>query len=164
MTSTDPEYVRQLQNANAGLSMQLETARQELKNVYRERAHLVALLAALYPASLSYSDPDTPGWPVVTVLTRSQEQLSWHIAPEDVDLFGHLDPNAPAFVWDGHSTDEKYERLRRETQSTAMARHSVMASFAAEDDAKTPQDDAEAPQPRRGPGRPRKSAQSRKEG
>lgn len=83
-------------------------------DIYRERAHLVAHLAARHPAVLAYSDPAEPEWPVVTIDTPAG-QLTWHISPEDADLFGHV-PVVPAddplAQWDGHTTDEKYARLR----------------------------------------------------
>lgn len=83
-------------------------------DVYTERAHLAAYLAAQHPAVLAYSDPDEPEWPVLTVSTPVG-QMSWHIAPADVGLFVHV-PLVPAddprAAWDGHTTEQKYERLR----------------------------------------------------
>jgi hypothetical protein len=81
--------------------------------IYRERAHLVALLSTIFPAELSHSDPSAPDWPVLH-LTTPAGQATWHISPEDVDLFGHLDllpAGAASVAWDGHTTEEKYERL-----------------------------------------------------
>jgi hypothetical protein len=98
------------------LELQLATAQQELKAVYRERAHLVAALAALMPGTLSYADPSTPEWAVLTLDGGGEgEQLSWHIAPEDLDLFPHMPVTEEGLAWDGHSTEEKYERLRAMT-------------------------------------------------
>lgn len=92
-------------------------------SVYRERAHLVALLAAQYPAVLVYgADPDEPEWPVLFV-DLPTGQASWHISPDDLDLFAHVgprrasDPDAPQ--WDGHTTAEKYERIDRLTAEVA---------------------------------------------
>lgn len=98
--------------AYCDLQLELDTAQQELKNVYRERAHLVAILAAFVPATLSYTDPSTPDWPVLTLDGGEGGQLSWHIAPDDIDLFPHIPITEEGFAWDGHSTEEKYERLR----------------------------------------------------
>ncbi|MFB4276053.1 hypothetical protein ACBJ59_12215 [Nonomuraea sp. MTCD27] len=81
--------------------------------IYRERAHLVAYLATKFPAAIAYSDPDEPDWPVIYI-TTPHGQMSWHVAPDDLDLFPHvpmLEVDAGP-VWDGHTTDEKYERLR----------------------------------------------------
>ncbi|WP_055563643.1 hypothetical protein [Streptomyces atriruber] len=86
-----------------------------LDGVYRERARLVALLAALYPSTLVLgADPEEPDWAVLFI-TLPTGQASWHIAADDLSLFHHVDlddantPGAPE--WDGHSTAEKYERI-----------------------------------------------------
>lgn len=101
--------------SEAPLELQLATAREELRSVYRERAHLLAFLSAMTPGALAYTDPDTPEWPVLTIDGGPGDQMSWHIAPDDLDLFAHMPADAPAIAWDGHSTEEKYERLRTMT-------------------------------------------------
>lgn len=85
--------------------------------VYRERAALVAHLASMLPAVLVHgADASEPEWPVCFVRLPTG-QVSWHIAPADLDLFDHVpavhasSPAAPK--WDGHSTDEKYQRLAK---------------------------------------------------
>jgi hypothetical protein len=85
-------------------------------SVYRERARLVAHLAAIYPSAMDYSDPSEPDWAVVIIKT-SEGQMSWHIAPDDIDLFDHVDRSM--WTWDGHSTEQKYERLARLTRIEA---------------------------------------------
>lgn len=81
--------------------------------VYRERAHLIAHLATQFPAVLAYDDPNEPDWPVIYI-TTPHGQLSWHIAPDDLDLFGHVKwTGGGTPLWDGHTTAEKYERLHR---------------------------------------------------
>lgn len=82
-------------------------------DVYRERAHLVAHLASIYPSTIGPHDPNWPEWSVVIVETP-QGQMSWHVAPADLGLFRHVRPSE-ANTWDGHSTEEKYARLRRLT-------------------------------------------------
>lgn len=135
------------------LELQLQTAEQALTNAYRERAHLVAFMTALYPASLAYSDPDTPGWAVVTIdLGAPGEQMSWHIAPDDLDVFEHLirDDQEPGFVWDGHSTEEKYERLRARTAAVWQARFApqdVETRAAADEPQEHPQEPQEPQEP-----------------
>lgn len=87
-----------------------------MDDVYRERARLVAHLAALYPAHAGFNDPADPEWMVVTVETP-QGQMSWHVAPGDQGLFNHVRRTKPTDrPWDGHSTPEKYDRLSRLTQ------------------------------------------------
>ncbi|MEU4947694.1 hypothetical protein [Streptomyces lavendulae] len=86
-----------------------------LDAAYRERAHLVAHLASLYPSQIAYADPEAPDWAVVTVEAPTG-QMSWHVAPRDMDLFEHVErQNGLVLPWDGHSTEEKYERLRQLT-------------------------------------------------
>lgn len=91
------------------------TPEQQIDAAYRERAHLVAYLAALHPSHIGHTDPNAPGWAVVTVEAPGG-QMSWHIAERDMDLFTHVEPtNRICRGWDGHTADEKYERLRRLT-------------------------------------------------
>lgn len=90
--------------------------------VYRERAALVAHLAAVYPSILVFgADPEAPDWPVIYV-TTPHGQMSWHLADSDLDLFEHVlvvhRSEAPA--WDGHTTAEKYERLAACTRDTYL--------------------------------------------
>lgn len=80
--------------------------------LYRERAHLIAHLAAVYPAVIG-TDPGVPGWPVVYI-GLAEGQVSWHVSPADMDLFAHV-PRGPDARWDGHSVAEKYARLDRAT-------------------------------------------------
>lgn len=90
-----------------------------LESLYRERAHLVAHLAAYYPSCAGYTDERAPDWLVVTVNTP-QGQACWHIAKRDEDLFEHVPRHD--VPWDGHTTAEKYERLARCTQQLAARR------------------------------------------
>lgn len=76
--------------------------------VYRERAHLLALLAAHYPAHLQ-ADPAAPNWPVLH-LQLPTGQCTWHIGEADLDLFTHVRTDRHE-AWDGHTTEEKYRRI-----------------------------------------------------
>jgi hypothetical protein len=78
-------------------------------DVYRERAELVAFLARIYGAYV-WENPAEPDWPIVYIGTPAG-QLSWHLAKTDMDLFENF-PKANNNMWDGHSTSEKYDRLR----------------------------------------------------
>jgi hypothetical protein len=89
-----------------------------LSDTYRERAFLVALLAAEYP-SLWTPDPSAgPDWRVVYV-DLPTGQASWHISPADWDLFGFV-PQGDAGIWDGHTTVEKYKRVHDLTVNTHL--------------------------------------------
>lgn len=93
-------------------------------DLYRERAHLIALAAAYHPAVLCYSDPSAPDWPVIYFNTRLHGQMSWHVSPDDLDLFRHVlvvEKGDPRAQWDGHSTELKLTRLRVLAQQTNLA-------------------------------------------
>lgn len=95
----------------------------ERDGAYRERAHLVALLAAMTDGAVIAPAPDVdePGWRIV-YLTLGGRQASWHISPRDADLFQHVtyvgeqDPRAQ---WDGHTTEEKYAGIAAWTAELA---------------------------------------------
>ena len=88
-----------------------------LRAVYRERAHLLAFIASLFPSHIGYTDPSEPDWAVLIIETPAG-QLSWHIAPDDLELFTHVSTTSSMCrSWDGHSTDEKYRRVRALTKS-----------------------------------------------
>ena len=70
---------------------------------YDERYHLVieAVLRAIsigMPAGFRI-DPDEPEWPCAYIELPTG-QVNWHL------------PQHPV-AWDGHSTEEKYQRIRR---------------------------------------------------
>lgn len=84
-------------------------------SVYRERAYLVAHLAAPYPSTIGYTDPEEPEWAVVLV-DLPTGQASWHVAPDDMGLFDHVQ-RSDTQSWDGHSTEQKYARLEQATRT-----------------------------------------------
>jgi hypothetical protein len=94
--------------------------------VYRERAHLVAHLAAVYPSVIVFDgDPGAPGWALIYVDSPAG-QLSWHLSGDDLDLFPHVERAATdAVAWDGHSTEVKYRRLDNLTRTVAARRATV---------------------------------------
>jgi len=84
-----------------------------LNAAYRERAHLVALLAAIYPSHIGPAPDTDPSWSIVYVQLPTG-QASWHIARSDMPLFAHVPTSDPTKThWDGHTTAEKYERIAR---------------------------------------------------
>ena len=102
-------------------------AEAERDRAYRERAHLVALLAAMTDTAVlaPADDVDEPGWAIL-YLTLDGRQASWHISPNDGDLFDHVPvvtgPEHPGARWDGHTTEEKYRRIAEYTAQLAKAR------------------------------------------
>ncbi|MEW2451234.1 hypothetical protein AB0896_27375 [Streptomyces parvulus] len=105
------------------LRKRAEEAEAERDGAYRERAHLVALLAAMTDGAVIAPAPDVeePGWQIA-YLTIGGRQASWHISPRDAALFAdveHVPGDEPRAHWDGHSTDDKYARIRQHTRLLA---------------------------------------------
>lgn len=93
------------------IAAELVVTKDALNAAYRERAHLVALLAAVYPSHVGCTDPDAPGWAVVTIQLPTG-QAAWHIAPDGEGLFQHVEQEPGNVIpWDGHTTEEKYQRI-----------------------------------------------------
>lgn len=81
----------------------------DLNSVYRERNELVAALAAHHGGVVGI-DPTEPDWPVVYI-ELPNGQVSWHFGPDDLDLIEDF-PRSSEVVWDGHTNEEKYDRIR----------------------------------------------------
>ncbi|MET8818496.1 hypothetical protein [Streptomyces rochei] len=100
-----------------------QRAEQERDVAYRERAYLVALLAAMTDGAVIAPAPDVdePGWQIA-YLTIGGHQATWHISPRDADLVAHIEPvepDDPRAQWDGHSTELKYARIAAWTAELA---------------------------------------------
>ncbi|WP_260616712.1 hypothetical protein [Streptomyces sp. WAC04189] len=117
---------QQLAEQEAETMRQHERAQQaeaERDGAYRERAHLVALLAAMTDGAVIAPAPDVdePGWQIA-YLTIGGHQATWHISPRDADLVAHIEPvepDDPRAQWDGHSTELKYARIAAHTAELA---------------------------------------------
>lgn len=86
--------------------------------VYRERAYLTAFVAKKYKGNAFLSvNPDEKdrdnGWRYILYVNTEEGQLSWHIADSDLDLYTDVPISVSPVRWDGHTTEEKYERLQR---------------------------------------------------
>ncbi|WP_327671865.1 MULTISPECIES: hypothetical protein [unclassified Streptomyces] len=97
----------------------VEEVETERDGAYRERAHLVALLAAMTPGAVIAPAPDVdePGWQIA-YLTIGGRQASWHISPRDAELFAaveHVEADDPRAHWNGHTTEEKYTGIAAHT-------------------------------------------------
>lgn len=98
---------------------QINDLTKERDGAYRERAHLVALLAALTPDAVitDAADIEETGWQIA-FLNIGGRQASWHISPRDADLFApieHVLKHDPRGHWDGHTTEEKYAGIAAHT-------------------------------------------------
>jgi hypothetical protein len=100
--------------AAGSYALRAETAEAERDGAYRERAHLVALLASYYPSVIAPApDIDEPGWSIA-YLVIGGHQASWHISPRDAGLFAHVErvePDDRRAQWDGHTTEQKYQHI-----------------------------------------------------
>jgi hypothetical protein len=112
--------------------IELEAVTVAKDNAYHERNMLVAALSRLFPASLErHPDDDTEWdddwrWIVFIELPNGVDWdkekgrftgaryhvASWHIHDSELGLFDHLPRLSGRFKWDGHTTEEKYERLK----------------------------------------------------
>lgn len=86
---------------------------------YTERNHLVALLAALYPSWKTRHPEEDESWEDdwrwIIGVQLPTGQATWHVHDSELHLFDHVERRDVA--WDGHSTEEKYERI------AALTRH-----------------------------------------
>lgn len=98
------------------LKYENEVNKQRLNDVYEERDRLVALISTFYPSHLARHEGEDwdDNWRNVVYIETPEGQLSWHIADDEVHLFGHL--VAGENDWDGHTTEEKYKRVERLVQ------------------------------------------------
>jgi hypothetical protein len=86
----------------------------EKDSAYAERNKLVAFLSRLYPAHRGWHEGDDweDDWRNIIFINTPAGQLSWHIHNDEVEFFDHIPFDGSQDLWDGHTTEEKYERLR----------------------------------------------------
>jgi hypothetical protein len=84
-------------------------------SAYAERNRLVAGLAALYPSWLEEHPKEDKDWEddwrTIVFINTPYGQLSWHIHDSQKSWFEQLPWRYGEPSWDGHTTEEKYERL-----------------------------------------------------
>ena len=86
--------------------------------LYTERNRLVAALSGLFPAHLMLDLAADEPWATLVCIHLPAGTATWHIPPWDLPFFAHLE-YAPHH-WDGHSTQEKYDRLQSLTSATTQ--------------------------------------------
>jgi hypothetical protein len=81
-------------------------------DIYTERAHLVAVLGRIYPSHLFMPSDAEPGYVWAICIHFPWGQGTWHLADDDARTLFHdfliLDSD-----WDGHTSEQKYEAMRR---------------------------------------------------
>jgi len=87
----------------------------EKEKAYWERNQLVAVLSKIYQSHLSLhplADREwEKDWRNIVCIHTPNGQATWHIHDSELKNFSHLDFNGNC-KWDGHTTEEKYRRLR----------------------------------------------------
>ena len=91
--------------------------RKQKDGAYDERDRCVAALAAM-ATRLGWSawlgrhvgDPWDDDWRNIVFINLPFGQVSWHIHDSELPWFSFL-PSVPERPWDGHTTEQKYERL-----------------------------------------------------
>jgi len=88
-----------------------------LDNAYEERNRLVAYLARQFPSGLKKTAVEgwDQAWHNCVYIDTPDGQMSWHFHDRDAHLFDGLPPYEGD--WDGHATEEKYQRLWELTNS-----------------------------------------------
>jgi hypothetical protein len=114
---------RMLEEADEVAKLRAELAGETAsKNrAYLERNRLVAALSRILPAHLMQHPPDPiweGDWRWIVCIEGPTGQMTWHLHDSHLPLFMHLKekPNN----WDGHTTEEKYERLAKFNAETLV--------------------------------------------
>lgn len=104
---------KDLNDIKRGLKKELRKEIKAKNQAYYERNQLVSALSKLFPSCLGEHTPIDKNWEkdwrTIVFITLPTGQASWHIHKDDIKYFSHLSFVYPP--WDGHTTEEKYERL-----------------------------------------------------
>ena len=109
----NPETLMAMRRAGhvAKLEARIEKLEAARDGAYTERNRLVAFLSNIYPSGVKKTA--IPGWDEAwhncVYIDLPVGQASWHYHNDEAHLFAHLPPYESE--WDGHTTEEKYERL-----------------------------------------------------
>jgi hypothetical protein len=109
----DNAQVEDWEKTALALRDELAKVTESKNSAYSERNALVAILARMYPSELQTTDIPGwhPDWHNCVYIDTPQGQMSWHYLLRDAPLFAGL----PRYEkeWEGHTTEEKYERLAK---------------------------------------------------
>ena len=104
----------------------LAEARTSEDRAYSERDSLVSLVSKRFPSWLErHPESDTEwedDWRWIVIVELPTGQCSWHIHDSELPWFGHLE-RRDGNSWDGHTADEKYERVALLTPAEARNEH-----------------------------------------
>jgi len=92
--------------------LERDALRKQKDDAYTERNAVVAALSKLYPSYLALH-PDDSEWDAerraIVFVETPAGQLSWHLHDSHLQMFRHLPWKENR--WDGHTTEQKYQRL-----------------------------------------------------
>jgi chromosome segregation ATPase len=112
----DPvEAVRSVAQAGSEAQETAGRLQEQSDRAYAERNQLVALLARLYPSGRRKTAIEgwDPEWHGCVFIDTPEGQLSWHYHDREAPLFESLPEwSVSEHPWDGHTTEEKYARVR----------------------------------------------------
>ncbi len=96
-----------------------EKAEADKDEAYRQRNHLVAALARLFPSGIAKTaipgwDPE---WHGCVYIDLPSGQVSYHFHDREAGLFAHLPPYTKP--WDGHDKETVHKRLAAITEANA---------------------------------------------
>lgn len=115
---TDAELVKRLQflldERNKAIDQrdaEIAKIRARKDAAYAERNKVVAALARLYPSGTARTAIEgwSDDWHGCVYIDLPTGQVSWHYHDSHAPLFADLPPYAGK--WDGHTTEQKYQRL-----------------------------------------------------
>lgn len=99
--------------------------------VYRERSHLLALLAkSVEPGAAIAPAEDFEGWWLLG-LPFGGRVWTWHISPRDLELFRsvpHVELTDPRVKWDGHTTEDKYRFLQATPNWSRLTEYRILVT------------------------------------
>lgn len=107
MEPTIPVHVTQY------FGQRISELEQAKNDAYAERDRLVAALSKCFPSHLAVhlGDDWEDDWRNIVCIHLPTGQATWHVHDSELRWFTHLPLGCESCSWDGHTTDEKYERL-----------------------------------------------------
>lgn len=115
-TDTTDMYDRFVKRkATKELEKSIDKLEESKDNAYWERNELVLFLTKIFPSYLARHPEEDKNWDDdwrwIVFVDAPTGQLSWHIHDNEFKKFSHLPQGKNE--WDGHTTTEKYNRLRK---------------------------------------------------
>lgn len=114
----------------AELLMQVDELRAQKDGAYAERNQLAVALAKVFPSHVLHDESQEQGWQAVLCVHTPNGQATWHFPDSQRHLLDFLKgTDIPSCAgWDGHTTEEKYQRLaglrrsaRGQAEQTSLA-------------------------------------------